>query len=569
MSFFLKRVFYFIIFVSITLSNYAQKKTNIIDSLTQKSFKELADLFYGDKPSELKPIVYAKAYFNKAIKEKDTMKMLNGKYFLADVKKNDSIYLNFCDSLIKLTKIFTSKNFPSAIYLDKSKFYFNNRKNSNALKELILVTKQLKKVKNDSLQKLTNFLYGAIKYSVKDYNKSLFFFKKIYNRANFQDITKNPDLITLPLNLALVYKKLNYLDSALIFNNKAINLYRQIGDSLNLNYSLYVKGDIQFDQQRFLEAIKSFKVTLNFINKDNNRRILSDIYTKIGIASDSINNNSNAYKFHLKTDSIVSLSNMYTRYTQDSYLFLMKYYENKQDLEKKLTYINKLLKVKDFHFNEREKINKIFTEEYDIPNLLEEKKKIINQLETKVQQSKRNKITYLSLLALTVLLIVYQIQKKRTYKKRFLALVEKEQLLIKKSITKEKSGTKNNISLPEEVIKNILEKLNQFEQKEAFLSSSINLQKLATKLNTNANYLSKVINQHKHSNFKNYINKLRVDYTVQRLKKDPKWRKYTIKAIANEVGFKNAESFSKAFYRYTELKPSYFIKELEKSKVDN
>ena len=35
-------------------------------------------------------------------------------------------------------------------------------------------------------------------------------------------------------------------------------------------------------------------------------------------------------------------------------------------------------------------------------------------------------------------------------------------------------------------------------------------------------------------------------------------------AIAQEVGFNNSESFSKAFYKKTGIYPSYFIKQLEK-----
>ncbi|WP_416370339.1 helix-turn-helix domain-containing protein [Tenacibaculum ovolyticum] len=84
-------------------------------------------------------------------------------------------------------------------------------------------------------------------------------------------------------------------------------------------------------------------------------------------------------------------------------------------------------------------------------------------------------------------------------------------------------------------------------------------------MNTNTNYLSKVINQHKNTTFSNYINRLRIDYIVEKLKTDSLLRKYTIKTIANEAGFKNTESFSKAFYKFTEIKPSYFIKELEKT----
>lgn len=41
-------------------------------------------------------------------------------------------------------------------------------------------------------------------------------------------------------------------------------------------------------------------------------------------------------------------------------------------------------------------------------------------------------------------------------------------------------------------------------------------------------------------------------------------RRYTIQALSNEYGFNNAESFSIAFYKKTNIKPSFYINQLEK-----
>jgi YesN/AraC family two-component response regulator len=74
-----------------------------------------------------------------------------------------------------------------------------------------------------------------------------------------------------------------------------------------------------------------------------------------------------------------------------------------------------------------------------------------------------------------------------------------------------------------------------------------------------------VINHYKKLSFSNYLNLLRVNYFIDLAKRDPNIRKFTIKAIANDVGFSNSESFSKAFYKHKGIKPSYFLKELENS----
>ena len=50
-----------------------------------------------------------------------------------------------------------------------------------------------------------------------------------------------------------------------------------------------------------------------------------------------------------------------------------------------------------------------------------------------------------------------------------------------------------------------------------------------------------------------------------KLKQDKILRKYTLLALTKEFGFNSTESFTTAFYKKTALKPTYFIKELEKS----
>lgn len=149
------------------------------------------------------------------------------------------------------------------------------------------------------------------------------------------------------------------------------------------------------------------------------------------------------------------------------------------------------------------------------------------------------------------------------FKKRFETL--EVQLEIKNN-TENKNLNEEDLGLPIIIIEEILSKLINFENKNKFLSQNISLNELSKSFKTNSTYLSKVINLKKDKNFSQYINDLRVDYSVIKLKDDPKFRKYTIKAIANESGFKNAESFSKAFYKKFGLYPSYYLKKLENKK---
>jgi YesN/AraC family two-component response regulator len=115
------------------------------------------------------------------------------------------------------------------------------------------------------------------------------------------------------------------------------------------------------------------------------------------------------------------------------------------------------------------------------------------------------------------------------------------------------------------VIKDILDGLESFEKNHGYLSRKITLSTLSKKLGTNPNYLSKVINHYKKSSFTKYLNTLRVEHSIEQLKTNSTYRKYTIKAIAEEVGFNNVQAFAKAFYNSKGINPSYFLKELKKS----
>ncbi len=57
-----------------------------------------------------------------------------------------------------------------------------------------------------------------------------------------------------------------------------------------------------------------------------------------------------------------------------------------------------------------------------------------------------------------------------------------------------------------------------------------------------------------------------MEFAIEKLKTDEKLQAFTIKAIAEEVGFKTARSFSLIFHKRTGIYPSYFMKQLHKLK---
>ncbi|SEB39589.1 Helix-turn-helix domain-containing protein [Tenacibaculum sp. MAR_2009_124] len=556
-------VLFFTAIFAYTIPTLKGQNSVLADSLASKSFQELEDLFYESKPDTLKAILYANAKYLKALKEKDTMEIIWSKYYLADIKNNDAIYLNFCDSLIKVYSVKPNKNFPVAIHLNKLRFFYQKNKVNLMTQELVKIDKVLRSFKNDSLNILKTMYHGLAKSKVGDYKSSISSFLRVekYLDKAYQGPNVNNELKYVALNISLTYKKISKFDSALFYNKKASKLFQSLNDTIAYGYTFFTEGEILFETKKYLSSIDSYIQSIPYISSDENYPILILLFTKLGRSFKQTNTLNKALEFHLKADSIYNQRKIKSSSLKYSFSFLSNHYKNQGNLEKQLHYVNKLLDLKEFELTEKNKIQETFTNEFDIPNLLAERKRIVEELESK---SKRNKIIFTSLLALLLALISYQIRKNSIYKKRFQTLISKQKDDLKTIHPSTKEESKPKLELSESIVASILEQLKKFEESNEFINIDLNLQYLASKFDTNASYLSKVINYHKHTSFSNYINKLRIEYCVEQLKSNELWKKYTIKAIANEVGFNKAESFSKAFYKYTELRPSYFIKELKK-----
>ncbi|MEE9407766.1 MAG: helix-turn-helix domain-containing protein, partial [Polaribacter sp.] len=129
---------------------------------------------------------------------------------------------------------------------------------------------------------------------------------------------------------------------------------------------------------------------------------------------------------------------------------------------------------------------------------------------------------------------------------------------------KEKQSHKkrSDLILKDAITEGILLGLERIEENKTFLQSNFDLKYVANKLNSNTSYVSKTINKNKHQSFKDYLNKLRIDFIVVELRNNSKLRRHSLDAIAKDIGYSNGSSFSKIFKKITGINPSYFIDKL-------
>ncbi|MEQ3500800.1 helix-turn-helix domain-containing protein [Tenacibaculum sp. SSH1-16] len=534
------------------------------DSLSIKGFKELSNLFHKHKKDSLLSLSIAKIYLQKAKSKKDTIKMAKGFHYLSIVNKsNDSLFLGYNDSIIESTKLVKTEFFPVTAYFNKGDYFYKNRLFYKSLENYLLA------VKSTSNEKYSNIIKHRLGLLKSRYNKNkeyLMLLKEVYSynkRNNYEKEYVDYHLsILFALSDAYLRNKKN--DSARYFCS--IGYAKSIENNRKLfkNYFRLEKGVIEFWDKNYKTAIDSINLAIPEIIKAKDLANLSYANFYLGKSFDKLNNEKKALSYFEKVDSIYFLSKDIHPDLREGYEFVIKYYREKDNPEKELVYVRKLLDLDQYFSKNYKSITNYFNKEYDTPKLLFKQKEIVKSL--KKENTLQGWLLLFSIILVfsAIFFGVYNFKKRKVYKKRFQEILKETKKDKLRTTKKDKREKEKELALPQKKIDEILQKLKSFEEGKRYLEQDITLNSLAKSLETNTSYLSKVINYYKKLSFSNYLNTLRIEYIIEELKENKTYRKYTVKALAHEVGFKNAESFSKAFYNLKGIKPSYFIKELNK-----
>lgn len=129
---------------------------------------------------------------------------------------------------------------------------------------------------------------------------------------------------------------------------------------------------------------------------------------------------------------------------------------------------------------------------------------------------------------------------------------------VQDNITEEEKSIEEKIS-PEKY-HHIEERLKEvLEEEKVFLQKGYSLADLAKDTNIPAYQLTHYINKVMDSTFYELINKYRIEETC-RIIKSGKFNHLTLEALAEKSGFNNRNSFSVAFRKFKDMKPSEFLK---------
>lgn len=564
----------FLFFLIINTFCFAQQnqqeiQNTITDSLLKLPYKELRVNYKKYEYTDInKASIYAEAYIKKGKLKKDSIKIAIGYSYLAYLLEDRDSKIKYADSIILVTKNSTHKGFPTEGYLIKGYYYHEWGDYQKALTNF-LDAYPISVRKNNIEEQLyiQNFI-AILKDRWGNYEEALVVYKdmlkKIKQFSNYKIDRKEMYLNGL-FNISASQIKNKKLDSALITIKKGIKESLIHKDSIFYHNFVYLSGVRNYHlPSLYNEALDSINKALPYIDVETDRATANYYKGRIlynqGLKEKAIIN-------FLKSDSIFKITKDEFPELADNYQLLTNFYKEKKDLKKQLHYLEKLLYVDSLLDANYIDINRVMVKRYDIPLLIKDKDDLIKTLNNNTKTSYQYIYILLTIVVLTLFIIAYLNNRNRIYRARFNTLIEETNKTPTVVLNEVETKT-DSLNISKEIIEQVLYKLELFESNEGYLKQDLTVQKLAKKFKTNSNYLSKIINTYKGKSFSNYTNELRINYTVMKLKNDINFRKYTVEAIAKEVGFNKAQSFGTAFSKITGLKPSYFIENLNKQQVD-
>ncbi|WP_106794835.1 helix-turn-helix domain-containing protein [Aquimarina sp. Aq78] len=533
------------------------------DSIQSKTYFELYELFFDNyKENPDKARLYANRYLEKGKNENEDLVIAHGFFLISHLYEGNEICLKYADSIIQLTKGLKNNGLLTRGYLLKGDYFLKKGLFQEAWNNYKKADQIITKKSNSRTLYRYNRSIGRLKSRIGRHKEAIKIFQECYQYASKEELD---DRFQDILYLANEFNQLKVLDSASYYNNLGIRGTLDIQDKHR--YTLFVlnSGITYYHKKTYQSAIDSISKTLPYLRRSNESQGLITSYFYLGKAYAGINLKDQSVDYLMKMDSVVQIQEDIIPKLQEGYKLLINHFKEQSDIEKESLYLQRQSKIDSLQSNNTTNVLQRIISEYTVPMIVSNKDTRISKLEDSGMNYRITIIVTILLLIISVGIMIYLHNDRKRYRKSFRAVVSYTNKVVE---TEPKLNTKNekhlnDLNISEEVIQKILEGMKDFESGKRYLDKKYTLGVLAKELKTNSTYLSKIINIYKEKNFSNYLHDLRIGYAIERLRDDEKFRRYSIKGISEEMGFKTSESFAKAFHKKTGIYPSSFIKKLK------
>lgn len=548
---------------------WSQSSQKIIQT---DSYEDLKQAFIKSQGNDKKQLHYANAYIKRAQIQKSNINLSRG-YFLLSHLFEGAKCIQYLDTSIKYANSTDDIKFPALSYSKKGYELKKQFRFDEALANFFMAEKYAKRNNLDFYYNIKHSIGMLRSEELGQVEEALALYRECFNYYKGKDV-RSPKYATEYHNvlfaLADAHKSLKNLDSTSFYNKMGYEESKATNDQYYISYFILNEGANQVLKKNYEAALDSINKALPQIISDKNYGNILASYFYLGKSYAGMGNEEKATQNYIKVDSMYVINKRIIPEFVGGYSYLIEYYKQTGDKEKQLKFLTRFMKIDSLLQSDYKQLSKVLLKDYDTPHLFAKKESLIQSLQKK-------QLTYfIWILILIVILgglMGYQYYLKKQYRKRFDAIIHTDTTIVASGIIPEKSDSASEENkmqeqqgLPAEVVKQLLEKLAHFELNKGFLEKTISIQKAALQLNTNTKYLSKVINDQKGKTFVQYINELRINEAVVQLQAQSILHNYTMPYLANEFGFNSAEAFSAAFYKKHKIKPTFFIKALEKKK---
>ncbi len=534
--------------------------------LNGQEFSDYRIRYDNFEENDVRAFQFLKPYIKKAKKEKNFTELTQAYKDATSFSPNSK--LQYADSMVEAANKSNNRDLIGASYLTKGTiYYFNYKKFKLALDEYLKAWNYLEGTKDEYLYYKNLYHIAVVKSYLGHCDESLELFEKCRKYYSNKKIStdlpnlsynnKKGYLNSLHQNIACLIELSRLKEAALLVTEGLRETSGDIDFYIERSYFYKLQGIIAFKNKNYDKAISNFNNALVGVEKKDDFTNASAIYFYKGKSLLYKNEMVEAVEYFKKVDSIFKKHEFILPEVRENFEILINYYKKAGNNKMELYYTSQLLKVYHVLSTDFKYLSDKIHKGYDTRDLLEAKRRL--------EMSSANGYRIAAILFFS-LLVVFLILYSRWKKGKRIHAKYNDLLAKMEADTAQKFGDNiddhnlKSSKLNEKKANDLLSKLSALEEENFFLEKNMTLNKLAIKLKTNTTYLSEIINDRKGCHFNAYLNELRIKYITHKLYENKSWRRYSIKALSEECGFKDTRIFSKAFHENNGLSPLEFIR---------
>tara|TARA_Y100001001_G_scaffold68397_1_gene66325 strand:- start:15760 stop:17391 length:1632 start_codon:yes stop_codon:yes gene_type:complete len=469
--------------------------------------------------------------------------------------------IKYVDSAIGISTGVHEKGFPSKVHYTKGGLLYEADRPDEAVREFVTAYEFAKKANDyERIVDCFNAIaiikgeYGHQERAISLLRLSLDYLNKYEEKINNYDLTK---LITLD-NIARCYLQIKKIDSSRHYAQQGLDLSSQMKDLDTYQSLSALYAQINYYDGNY---IKSKDTLLKYV-KGTGDLSHADRLFYLGMIEGKIGNSAKKRTYFKRIDSLLD-QNGYPLMdnVKEIFQFLLKDAISKDEESMVKNYADRLVYYDSILTTAEKEIRSILWTEFDLPEQ-EASKKVLSDEIQKKEGTIRNYIL-LSVLLIS-LLALYFIKYSRTQKK-LREVMDQDVEPLKRHPQKDDIA---QMDIDPEVVQSTLEALDKWETNLGYLDQKTSQNSLASDLNTNTTYLSKIINTYKGQTFSNYIKDLRVTYAINHLKENPHIiDTHSTIQIAEMFGFSSLDVFARAIKSKIGVTPAVYFRKLKKSNL--